>query len=125
MAVTNGRVPTEQVEGVVQAVNPTGLKIAGAWLNVSRFKPIALPDVGAHVRLEVDARGYIQSLEVVEDQAKSRREARIPSRDRQIARLTVLKAAAHFAAARTDLKSADVLAIAERWLQWMERSANT
>jgi hypothetical protein len=32
----------------------------------------------------------------------------------------VLKAAAAFAASRPDIKSADVLAIAGRWLQWVE-----
>jgi hypothetical protein len=35
---------------------------------------------------------------------------------RDIRRLSVLKAAAAFAASRSDLKSADVLAIAGRWL---------
>jgi hypothetical protein len=59
-------VPTEDVEGVVQAVNPNGLKIGGAWLNVSQFGPkLELPDADAHVRLGVDSRGYIKTLQVL------------------------------------------------------------
>ena len=44
-----------------------------------------------------------------------------PAKDRTIARLTVLKAAANFAAMREEIKSADVLTIADRWLAWVER----
>lgn len=40
---------------------------------------------------------------------------------RTISRLAVLKAAAQFGASRPDLKSADVLAIAERWMVWIEQ----
>ena len=43
-----------------------------------------------------------------------------PKRERTIARLAVLKAAANFAATRSDIKSADVLAIATRWLTWVD-----
>jgi hypothetical protein len=42
--VVNGRVPTEDVEGLVESVNATGLKIGGAWVNVSRFHPVQLPE---------------------------------------------------------------------------------
>lgn len=34
---------------------------------------------------------------------------------------TCLTAAAEFGASRPDMKSADVLAIAERWLVWIEQ----
>jgi hypothetical protein len=44
----------------------------------------------------------------------------VTAREQRIARLAVLKAAAAFAADRTDIKSTDVLTIAERWLQWVE-----
>jgi hypothetical protein len=43
------------------------------------------------------------------------------ARDRTISRLAVLKAAAEFGASRPDVKSADVLAIADRWLTWVEK----
>lgn len=122
MSSSNGRVQPQHVEGVVEAVNANGLKIAGAWLNVSRFKPIALPEKGAHVRLEVDGRGYLASLDVLSP-AGDLPAGRFTTvnRDDRIARLAVLKAAAHFAAARTDIKSSDVLRIADAWLAWVER----
>ena len=44
-----------------------------------------------------------------------------PARDRTISRLAVLKAAAEFGASRPDMKSAEVLAIADRWVAWVER----
>jgi hypothetical protein len=40
---------------------------------------------------------------------------------RDIRRLSVLKAAAAFAAGRSDVKSADVLKIASVWLTWVEQ----
>ena len=109
----NGRVQTEDVEGVVESVNATGLKIGGAWLNVSRFHPVQLPDAGAHVRLKIDTKGYIVDLETLSAPARQ-------SRDQTITRLAVLKAAAFFGASRPDLKSADVLKIATSWLAWIE-----
>ena len=116
---TNGRVQTQQVEGTVEAVNANGLKIAGAWVNVSRFKPIELPEAGAHVRVQVDDRGYIRSLEVLGERATP--VSRSPNRDQMIARLTVLKAAANFASVRPTIKRDEVLVIAEQWLAWVER----
>jgi CHAD domain-containing protein len=118
---TNGRVPTEQVEGLVEATNPTGLKIAGAWVNVSRFKPVTIPDTGAYVRVDVDSRGYIRDLDVLKPAASASSSGTPTERDERIARLAVLKAAATFAAERVDIKSADVLRIAESWLRWVER----
>jgi len=44
-----------------------------------------------------------------------------PHRERTIAKLAVLKAAAQFGASRPELKSADVLRIADTWLAWVER----
>ena len=112
----NGRVQTEDVEGVVESVNATGLKIGGAWINVSRFHPVQLPDAGAHVRLKVDAKGYISTLDVVGNSPNWGK-----ARDHTISRLAVLKAAAEFGASRPDLKSGDVLAIAQRWLEWVDQ----
>jgi hypothetical protein len=83
--MVNGRVPTEHVEGLVESVNATGLKIGGAWVNVSRYHPVQLPDAGAHVRMKVDSKGYIQEIEnLTPGQALSDKDARI-------ARLAVLK----------------------------------
>lgn len=73
--------------------------------------------MGVHVRLQVDGRSYIQTVEIVDD-GKS-----VSVTDINFdGRLAVLKAVAAFAATRTDIKSADVLTIAERWLQWVERN---
>jgi hypothetical protein len=118
VSAINGRVPTQHVEGLVEATNANGLKIAGAWVNVSRFRPVELPEAGTYVRLEVDSRGYIRELEVLKAAAVSRNDV---SRSETITRLAVLEAAAAFAAGRTDIKSTDVLQIADRWLAWVER----
>jgi hypothetical protein len=47
--------------------------------------------------------------------------ANTAARDRTISRLAVLKAAAEFGASRPDLKSGDVLKIANSWLAWVEK----
>jgi hypothetical protein len=104
------------IEGAVEARNERGVKLDGEWHNVSKFKPIDLPEVGARIRAEVDAKGFLKSIEVLD----ARVAAATSSRERTIARLTVLKAAANFAAARTDIKSSDVLRIADLWLAWVE-----
>lgn len=44
------------------------------------------------------------------------------ARDRAISRLACLKAAAEFSAMRPEIKSADVVTIAARWLVWVEKS---
>jgi hypothetical protein len=115
-------VPTEDVEGLVESVNATGLKIAGAWLNVSKFHPVTLPDAGAHVRLRVDSKGYIVDLENLGNEV-SRRDG--SQRDATITRLAVLKAAAEFVGlwgqTREEVKSEHVLVLADRWLEWVTR----
>lgn len=103
------------VEGRVEAVNDTGIKLKGNWLNRSRYgEPIALPDAGATVRADVDGKGYIKTLEILDQPAAA------GTRDQRIARLAVLKAAASFAAPRQDIKSSDVLRIADLWIAWVE-----
>lgn len=107
------------VEGTVQSRNERGIRVDGDWFNVSKFKPVELPEIGARVRLGLDAKGFITSLEVV--QATGGGIAPSASeRDTRISRLAVLKAAAMFGASRSDLKSGDVLRIADTWLQWVE-----
>ena len=117
----NGRVQTEDVEGVVESVNGTGLKIGGAWVNVSRFRPVELPDAGARVRLKVDSKGYIVDLECMESASTP---AVLSAKDDRITKLAVLKAAAEFVGlwgqSREDIKSDHVLVIADKWLKWIE-----
>ena len=114
----NGRVQTEDVEGLVESVNANGLKIGGAWVNVSRFHPVTLPDAGARVRLKIDTKGYIVDLENLSPAAQN-----LSDKER-ITRLAVLKAAAEFVGlwgqTREDVKSEHVLLIADKWLRWVE-----
>jgi hypothetical protein len=122
--VVNGRVQTEDVEGIVESVNPTGLKIGGAWVNVSRFKPVDLPESGAHVRLRVDSKGYIVELENLSPAQQGKTPTVLSAKDDRITRLAVLKAAAEFVGlwgqSREDVRSEHVLVIADRWLKWVE-----
>ena len=105
-------------EGRIEARNDTGIKLNGEWLNRSRFGPrVELPEVGDQVHVEVDGKGFLKTWWRLLDEEPTAG----ASRDERIARLTVLKAAAHFAAARTELKSADVLRIADSWLDWVEQ----
>ena len=119
----NGRVPTEEVEGLVEATNATGLKLGGAWVNVSRFHPIDMPETGAHVRLKVDAKGYIVSLENL---SPAQTPTVLSDKDARITRLAVLKAAAEFVGlwgqTRQEVKSDHVLLLADKWLEWVERA---
>jgi hypothetical protein len=111
-------VQTEDVEGLVEGVNATGLKIGGAWVNLSKFHPVQLPEAGARVRLKVDAKGYIVALENLSP-AESTPDV-LSGKDERITRLAVLKAAAEFGASRPDLKSSEILMIADKWLRWVE-----
>jgi hypothetical protein len=125
MAMTNGRVQTSDVEGTVEAVNPSGLKIGGAWVNLSKFHPVDLPETGAHVRLKVDSKGYIVNLEQLDSKLSepTQTPAVLSDKDVRITRLAVLKAAAEFVGlwgqTREEVKSDHVLVLAERWLRWV------
>jgi len=104
------------LEGVVEARNDTGIRLDGEWVNRSKFRPVDLPPAGARVRAEVDDKGFLKSIDLLDHAAAT---ASV-SRDETGTRLAVLQAAAAFAATRSDIKSADVLTIADRWLQWVE-----
>ena len=111
----------------------TGIKVSGEWCNVSTYHTLAqMPKTGQRVNLNVqrtDRGAWIQSVDVLDDgqihelPRPPRRNfgfGRSPAESRDKRRLSVLKAAAGFAASRPDLKSVDVLAIAGRWLAWVE-----
>jgi hypothetical protein len=105
------------LEGVVEARNDSGIRLDGEWVNRSKFHPVDLPPAGARVRAEVDAKGYLKSVDVLEDCDSQP----VTARDECSTRLAVLQAAAHFAATRADIRSSDVLRIAESWLGWIDR----
>jgi hypothetical protein len=124
---SNGRVQTRLVEGVVQAVNASGLKIGGAWLNVSQFRPVQLREPGAHVRVDIDAKGYIKALEVLSGGA-ARETPAVVRDDRQL-RLAVLSAVANFVGlmsqTREDVRSDHVLPLADKWLAWVDQAGSS
>jgi hypothetical protein len=121
MTSPNGRVQTTDVEGTVEATNRTGIKVGGAWLNVSQFHPVELPEAGAHVRLRIDAKGFIRELENL---SPAQTPAVVSDRDSRITRLAVLKAAANFlgqlSQTREEVRSEHVLVLADKWLQWVD-----
>jgi hypothetical protein len=65
----------------------------------------------------VDAKGFLNAIDVLDEGP-----AQTPAVSRQAERLAVLQAAAAFGASRPDLKSSDVLRIAESWLAWLNSS---
>ena len=111
-----GRAHLDMIVGTVEAVNERGVRIAGEWYNFSRFTPVDPPAVGSYVRLGVDSKGFILSAAEHDEEPE---QLGIGS-DRAV-RLAVLKAAADFAVTRDEIKSADVLRIADSWLAWVER----
>lgn len=111
------------VEGIVEDANERGIKVGGEWRNVSKFHPVDLPDRGTRVRLELDSKGFIRALHIL-DAASRPGASTTTTRDREIRRMAVLKAAANFLGlmgqAREDVKSDHVLLLADRWLAWVE-----
>jgi hypothetical protein len=61
----NGR-SVDTVEGIVEQVTSTGLKLNGIWFSVSKFAPVELPAVGARVRLQADDKRFLKSIEILE-----------------------------------------------------------
>jgi hypothetical protein len=83
---------------------------------------------GQVVALQLDGSGFVRAVGPAETNncaplpgASTVVDTVGPSKDMTITRLAVLKAAAEFAAGRADVKSGDVLAIAERWEAWANR----
>ncbi len=105
--------------GVVESSTPTGVRIEGLWYSFPRDLGARPPDRGARVELRVNARRFVQGLRVIEP-APTPAEA-----DRPIVRASVLKAAAHFCARRSDpgVRSRHVLQVAEAWEAWVYRPA--
>jgi hypothetical protein len=125
----------EIVVGVVRSVNDKGLKLEGheSWLNVSRFAVgVVLPERGETVACTLDKAGFLRAVGPADGATPTARVAggsdapAAPTvKDRTITRLAVLKAAAEFGAARPNLKSGDVLAIAASWERWIMREQET
>lgn len=119
---SNGHGGHVSVEGTVEAVNERGVKLDGEWVNLSKYRKLELPDAGAHVRAEVDQRGYLCSIDVLEPGSEKTPEV-LSAKDDRITRLAVLKAAAEFVGlwgqTREEVKSDHVLVLADKWLAWV------
>jgi hypothetical protein len=113
----------ETIVGRVEARNERGIRVEGEWRNVSRFKPLELPSVGAEVELGLDPKGFINTLKVL-DQAPVVANAPTAAPSASMARLEVLKAAANFlgqlSQTREEVRSEHVLTLADKWLAWVE-----
>jgi hypothetical protein len=118
------------VTGTVEAVNERGVKINGAWMNVSRFATdLVSPVAGQAVALTLDKAGFIRAVAVVDPAPQPvggasdapPRMAAPNTRDRSITRLAVLKAASEYSASKPTSSSTDVLKIAESWERWVLR----
>jgi hypothetical protein len=120
MTTSNGAIG-DQVEGLVEAANDRGIKVGGEWRNMSKFHPLELPGQGARVHLELDNKGFIKTLHVLDAAPPASSSA---TRDRTITRLSVLKTAAAFLGAmgqvHEGVKSDHVIPLADKWLAWVE-----
>ena len=115
---------SQRLTGRVVSVNPKGLKLDGQdiWLNFSKFATDLVPPArGQTVTLTLDRQGFVRAVEALAGpkEPSHGRSATTSQRDATITRLAVLKAAAAFGASRPDLKSGDVLRIADSWLTWV------
>ncbi len=117
---TNGHTG-ETIAGVVVAVNDKGLRLDGrdGWLNYSKWAGELVPPTrGARVAVTLDKAGFVRALEAAAVDAPH---SPTVGREAAIIRQTCLKAAAEFCAARPELKSADLFALAERMEAWVTR----
>jgi hypothetical protein len=123
MAQPNGTTTT--LTGTVEAVNERGIKLQGAWLNLSKWKPLPLPTRGALVSVDVKDGRFLDRIDVLDGQdahSEPQRAVAGPgARERLITRLACLRSAVQLAAGKGDLTSADVLKVAERFEAWVTR----
>ena len=75
------------------------------------------------MRLGLDSSGFVREVQIFDQPVKVGESS--DERSREIRRLTVLKAAAHFlglmSQSREEVKSEHVLVLADRWLAWAEQ----
>jgi hypothetical protein len=116
---------SEIVEGRVVGENAKGIRLDGTemWLNYSRFAAVPHPVRGQTVRVEVGSDGFIRRLAVLDSAevpAPASNSAPAAAPDHMTVRMAVLESASRFAASRgEEIKSGDVLRIADRWLSWV------
>src|SRR4051812_39176567 len=115
--------PTTRQEGIVTHANDRGIRLNGApdWLNVSRFRPVDLPPVGARVAVDVQADGWLAGVTVLDAHTAAVGHTAPSNREQTITRLACLRSAVQLAAHKPDLTSTDVLKVAERFEAWVTR----
>lgn len=133
--------PMQKVVGQVEATNDKGVKVDGQWHNYSKFaaaEALAPAQAGQWAEISIDSSGFVRSLVVAQksptpaatdepapidsyEEVMSSVEHTALSKDALIVRQTCLKAASEFAVNRPDVKSSDVLKIAECWERWVWR----
>jgi len=106
------------VSGMVEQRTAKGILVDKSWCTLSKFNPVDLPPLGSQVKVGVDNKDFIVSIEVlsVGGRPLPSGAASSPHADR----LEVLRLAAAFGASRPECKSGDVLQIADSWLAWLE-----
>lgn len=133
----------EQIVGTVSLIGEKGgfqiLERPGTYWRVSDYatpKP-SMPSVGQRVRLSLDGRAFVTAITVVDattpgadvipappassPPSSSPATTTGPSRETTITRLAVLKCAATYAASRPDMKTADLVKLAECLERWALR----
>jgi hypothetical protein len=122
------------IPATIARTNGTGFTTQeepGRWFNVSKWADPRpdIPPKGTPVRLQLDAGGFVRSIEPLElaphpNGSQPRQEAPTapPARERVITRLACLKAAVTFCASRPEAKCGDVLTVAAGWEAWVNRS---
>ena len=121
------------LEGTVEAVNERGLRLEGrdGWLNYSKWAgDITEPRRGQVAALTLDGSGFVRAVGPA-DTVSARKQchgavtgahqAPTAGRETAIVRQACLKASVAFCAARPELKSADLFALAERMEAWVTR----
>ncbi len=132
VAATNGTHPTTELEGTVSRVNERGILLSGrpAWLNVSKFAgAVTLPDVGARVRLVLDAAGFVRACETLDapkvvavPAGETATESFPPvDRERLILRESVLRTAVNILATHGPVDPAELLGVAAELEAWVLR----
>ena len=133
---------TEQVRGRVEQTNDKGVKVDGRWFNWSQFsRSRPLLDEGDDVELEIARGKFIDGARVVakgdqgalgfaDDPIDTPAASSAPSRaaprsstpnadrNKEIRRLSLIKSAADFAAAR-GMEPEEVITVASRWEEWV------
>src|SRR4051812_25749912 len=66
MAQPNGITTT--ITGTVEAVNERGIKLQGAWLNLSKWRPLPLSTRGAVVSVDVKDGRFLDRIDVLDGQ---------------------------------------------------------